>query len=251
MSRTKSAGWVTLLLVVLGGCGDDTGSENPTTQTNRVLLSQPRPDEVSTVIDQSRLAAEPGQEIPVDLLGVNLGSSEAPVKVIEFVDFGCGYCRRFQLETFPTVRAEFIETGMIEWKFLPFITGMFPNSPAVTEAAECALEQGPRLFEGFADRLWDRQSEWKGSSEPAALVRSWILELGGDEAGYDGCLGEDRRLGRVQNATALAGALGIRATPTFWVVGGGPIQGALPLEAFRQVFTAVYEQVTASTEPGV
>jgi len=239
-----------MLVVVLAGCGGDAGPENPTTETSRMLLSQPRPDEVSTVIDQSQLAAEPGQEIPVDLLGVNLGSSDAPVKVIEFVDFGCGYCRRFQLETFPTVRAEFIETGMLEWKFLPFVTGMFPNSPAVTEAAECALEQGPRLFAGFSDRLWDRQSEWKGSSDPAALARSWILELGGEEAGYDGCLEEERRLGRVQNATALAGALGIRATPTFWVVGGGPIQGALPLEAFRQVFTAVYEQVTASAEPG-
>ena len=61
---------------------------------------------------------------------------------------------------------------------------------------------------------------------------------------------DDRRLERVTSATAVAAQLGVRATPTFWIVGAGPIQGALPLEVFREIFTEAYGQLaSAPAEP--
>jgi protein-disulfide isomerase len=177
---------------------------------------------------------------------MNLGTVDAPVKVIEFVDFGCGFCRKFQLETFPALRAEFIETQMIEWKFMPFISGMFTNSAVVTEAAECALDQDARIFGALADRLWADQGAWKGSSEPEALVRGWATAFGADGAAFDQCMQDDRRLARVTSATALAAELGVRSTPTFWIVGAGPVQGALPLDIFRDLFRQVHAEVTGT-----
>jgi predicted DsbA family dithiol-disulfide isomerase len=55
---------------------------------------------------------------------------------------------------------------------------------------------------------------------------------------------DDTRMERVTSATALAAQLGVRATPTFWIVGAGPVQGALPLEVFREVFTQAHQQLT-------
>ena len=46
-------------------------------------------------------------------LGYNRGAVEAPLKVIEFSDFGCGFCRRFHQESFPTLKEQFIDTRMI------------------------------------------------------------------------------------------------------------------------------------------
>lgn len=241
MRRLNLLGWLTVS-AALFGCADE-ASRTGTTTTTSALLNQPRAADLATVIDTSRLArGEPG--LDVDQLGVNMGSVEAPVKVIEFVDFGCGFCRQFQIETFPTLRAEFIETGMVEWKFMPFVSGMFPNSEAVTLAAECALAVDARVFGAFTDRLWVRQAEWKRADDPAALARQWITETGADAAAYDGCLQDDARQERVRSATALAAELGVRSTPTFWIVGAGPVQGALPLGAFREIFTQFHRTLS-------
>jgi len=242
--------WVgaAILTLSVGACSGD-APEPSTTSTARALLSQPRPQELSTTFDANQLASgEP--TLSIEQLGVNVGSEEAPIKVIEFVDFGCGFCRQFQLESFPALRAEFIETNKIEWKLMPFITGIFPNSPAVTEAAECALDQSPRIFAALERRLWSEQREWKGSSDAAALVRGWALEVGADAAAYDACLGQGTRHERITSANEVASQLGVRATPTFWIVGAGPIQGALPLDSFRQIFTQIYDQVTADQANG-
>jgi protein-disulfide isomerase len=42
----------------------------------------------------------------------------------------------------------------------------------------------------------------------------------------------------------LARQVGVRGTPTFFVVGYQPLQGALPTEAFRQLLTMVYADAT-------
>jgi protein-disulfide isomerase len=241
MRRLKSAARVALLAAALWGCSGDAPAPR-TDATTRALLARPRPEELSTAFDAQRLASgEPA--LPIDLLGVNLGSDAAPLKVIEFVDYGCGFCRQFQIETFPALRAEFIETDKVEWKFLPFITDMFANSRAVTAAAECALEQSPRLFGLLSDRLWVQQRDWKGSSEPEGLVRGWFVEMGGDGTAYDACLASGAREDRITSANAVAAQLGVRATPTFWIVGAGPLQGALPLDAFREVFNQISAQL--------
>ena len=182
------------------------------------------------------------------MLGFNLGSVEAPVKVIEFSDFGCGYCRRFHQESFPALAEQFIATDMVEWKFLPFIAGMFENSLAVTEAAECTLEQDAVSYGAFGDMLWARQPEWKESGEPEAVARGWAADLGLDMGEYDSCLAEDRRMERVAGATVAAEQLGVRATPTFWIVGYGPLQGALPLEVFQGILGDIHQEVVTGQQ---
>ena len=241
MRRLKQIACMTFAGVAVLGCAEE--GPSGASDTTRALLAQPRAADVSTSVDPSRLA-DGDATLTVDLLGMNAGSPDAPVKVIEFVDFGCGFCRRFQLETFPSIRAEFIDTGMIEWKFLPFISGSFVNSPVVTEAAECVLDQDAALFGALEKRLWADQSEWKGSDEPEALVRRWATGVGANGEAFDACMRDDLRLDRMRSSTAFAAELGVRSTPTFWIVGGGPVQGALPLDVFRQLFNEVYEQVT-------
>ncbi|HSH76190.1 MAG TPA: thioredoxin domain-containing protein [Longimicrobiales bacterium] len=250
--RRGAAPAVALLLgsALLGGCGGGAGEaeQSGTESTTRSLLNPNTVGGPSTPISGDPALAGAPSRAYLPELGQNFGSADAPLKMVEFSDFGCGYCRRFHEETFPALRAEFIDTDQIEWKFMPFITGMFENSLVVTEAAECLLEQDVGLFEALSDRLWNRQPEWKGSAEPEGLVRSWADELGGDMDRFDSCLTEDRRLERVAGATVIAQQLGVRGTPTFWLVGFGPLQGALPLETFRGILGAVLEEVEAGAD---
>ena len=234
-------------VILLGGCAQDAPEAEGTDDTTRSLLSQARAGAISSpvpVVGESALA-DGAPMLPITELGFNLGSWDAPVKVIELSDFGCGYCRQFHQATFPGLREQFIDTGMVEWKFLPFVAGMFANSLAVSEVAECTLEQGAEPYKILTDRLWEGQAEWKTSSEPETIVRPWVAELEVDMAEFDRCLADDRRIDRIAAATAFARQAGVRATPTFLVLDYGPLQGALPLDVFQEFLTAVHEDRTA------
>jgi protein-disulfide isomerase len=192
----------------------------------------------------ANLPAGSGEDIDVASLGYNSGDPDSPVRVLEMSDYGCGYCRQFHVETFPTLLSEFIETGMVEWKFMPFITGMFDNSLAATEAAECALLQSHSVFDRLNERLWMDQTDWKRSGEPEVVVRAMAADAGADLAELDACLADDRQVDRIAGATRLAQTAGVRGTPTFFVFGYQPLQGALPTDAFREILTAVHAEAT-------
>lgn len=220
-----------------------------TSDLTRTLLAQPAGDGRSTPLASGPEGPAERPAIPLSEVGLNRGSPQAPVKVLELSDYGCGYCRQFHQETFPSLLEEFIETGMVEWKFVPFVTGMFENSPAATEAAECALAQSSERFEALNRRIWTDQSDWKRSGDPAPVLRGWADEAGLDMAAYDACVAGDERMERITASTALAREIGVRGTPTFVVLGYSPLQGALPLDAFRRVLHTVHAEATKPSGP--
>jgi protein-disulfide isomerase len=234
-------------LLVAGACSQEETAES-TDATTRSLLAQSVGGGVSapSPVDASTPDANP--RMPVAQVGFNRGAVEAPVKVVEMSDYGCGFCRQFHQETFPTLLTEFIETGMVEWKFVPFVTGMFENSPVATEAVECAYVQGEAAFEALNTRLWADQAEWKRSRDPGPVVRGWVSELGMDMEAFDACLANDDRIDRITAATELARQIGVRGTPTFIVIGYPPLQGALPLDTFREILRTVHAEAAGQGE---
>ena len=223
----------------LAGCGEpsDAGSSDATTRDLLASATQESPT------DRGRV---PAQEPTIDVavLGYDHGARSAPVRVVEMSDFGCGYCRQFHLETWPMILEKFVEPGKVEWKFLPFVTGMFKNSSSALHAAECSLEQDAELFLAVTDRFWTDQREWKGSTDPDPLLRGWVEDAGADMERFDSCLSENRRGERIAAANALTRQLGVRGTPTFFIIGYQPIQGALPAEDFENILNLVYTNAT-------
>ena len=219
-------------------------SDAPDTSATAAGLLGGVPRGSSSPMGRTDLPPGSGENIDVSTLGYNSGDPESPVRVLEMSDYGCGYCRQFHVETFPTLLSEFIESGMVEWKFMPFITGMFDNSLAATEAAECALLQGPEVFDRLNERLWADQADWKRSGEAEVVVRMMADDAGADLGELDACLADDRQMDRIAGATSLAQQAGVRGTPTFFIFGYQPLQGALPTEAFREILTAVHAEAT-------
>jgi len=250
--RSLSGAALTVLLA-LSACAEGADEELRTDDTSASLLASV-PSASQDVNGMSTGALPPGsprvaapqQEIDVATLGFDSGEDDAPIRVVEMSDYGCGYCRKFHLETWPVLLEEFVATGKVEWKFLPFVNGMFENSPAATTGAECVLEQGDALFIPMNESIWENQREWKSAGEPEPILRGWAEEVGADMDRYDSCVSEGRRDGRMAAANALSRQLGVRGTPTFFLVGYPPLQGALPTETFTQVLDMVYEEVTAN-----
>lgn len=176
--------------------------------------------------------AQQSQTLDLATLGHAEGAEGAPVTVYEFSDFGCRFCGLFSLHTYPELRREFVETGQVRWVSVPFVIGMFPNGEPAARAAECAAEQG-RYFP-MHQKLFETQSEWANDKKADRLFAGYAKEIGLDQARYASCYAENRGGARTANNTRAAQLFGINGTPTF-IVDGRMIQGALPLEQFREV----------------
>lgn len=212
-----------MLLAACGGGGGGGGTP-----------SQSAPPSMLSGEETGLPPADP--ELTIDEIGFDFGSRDAPIKVIEFSDFGCGYCRRFHNETFPTLMKEYIETGKVQWKYVTFVSGMFPNGKAAAFAGECAGEQG--LFEPMSALLYARQPEWKGESDPAEALEALAREAGADVGRYRECVAEDRPGARIRSGFLTGARLGVRGTPTF-MINGIPLVGAQPLQMWADIFTAI------------
>ena len=187
---------------------------------------------LASLVPLAARAQSRGAGISLAGVGHDLGGATASVFIVEFGDFGCSYCAKFNVETYPKIDSAYIKKGIVRWKMIPFVTGMFRNSREVTEAAECAAEQGG--FWKMHDHLYLRRKEWQASRDIRTLVTSYAKALNLDLTTFGRCVASPEIRRRVQRHDALAQQLGIRGTPIFFV-NSRSVPGAVPFEVFQQV----------------
>lgn len=235
---TASTGGVLAAILLLGSCARDRQRAVGDTAAGDVALADARPGAAP-----SNRAAEPAQRKVVvhgvDLTGVghDWGSIDAPIVVVEFSDFGCPYCARHAQQTFPSLEREFVATGKVFYKYVPFVMGMFPNGTQAARAAECAGEQ--EKFREMHDMLFARQTEWKRSLSPFPILTRYASRMGLDDERFRACYVKNvSHHPRTGTANDRAERLGVRVTPSF-VVDGRAVEGAVPLPQFRELLGAL------------
>ena len=158
------------------------------------------------------------------------GDPNAPVTMIEFSDFRCGYCGLFAAETLPQLRQEYIDTGKVLFAY-KHLAVLGPDSVRAAEASECAAEQNK--FWDFHNLVFTDQA-----ANHTPLTEDNLAELAGqvdlDAAAFSDCLTSGRYNDRVVLESQTVQSLGVRGTPGF-VVNGVYIPGAQPFEVFQQV----------------
>jgi protein-disulfide isomerase len=152
--------------------------------------------------------------------------------VVEFGDLGCSACAQFALETWPAIDEEFVQTGRVRWKVVPFVLGAFRNSKEATAAALCAAQQ--EAFWPMQDRLFHEQKRWSAPRDPRSVLRQLAVTVGVDSVRFERCYQDKETAKRIREFTKLAKQFSVDATPTF-LVGERRIRGALPISLFRQV----------------
>ena len=173
----------------------------------------------------------------VDLTGVGYdrGSPAAPVVMIDLSDFACPYCGEFSLTTYPAIEREYVKTGKVFFKYVPFVVGSFPHSAEATRVVECAAEQG--AFWPMVTHVYEGQGQWRRSGDAYAVLSGIAGAAGLDTARIASCYASRRTDVRTARASSIASDLGVRVTPSF-IVNERPVQGALPIEEFRKVIDA-------------
>ncbi|MFD9012933.1 DsbA family protein [Streptomyces sp. NPDC059552] len=156
-----------------------------------------------------------------------VGRADAPVVLIEYSDFKCGYCAKFARDTEPELVKKYVADGTlrIEWRNFPIFGA---ESEAAARAAWAAGQQD--RFEAFHAAAYADGSKDKGFAEPR------LVELA-REAGVPDLERFKADLAGEQAAAALKRdqeegyRIGVTSTPSF-LLNGRPIAGAQPLDTF-------------------
>jgi protein-disulfide isomerase len=186
----------------------------------------------------------PGQQSdPVEAR--SKGRPDAPVTVYEMSDFQCPYCRDFALHTMPVLDREYVQTGKVRLVYINLpLTQLHPHALAAAELAMCAARQ--RKFWPVHDLLFERQDGWAHVADARAV----LLALG-DSAGLDHgpllrCFRSEAPRAAIVADSLRAARAGAHSTPTFYIE-GGLLEGAAPVEVFRQVLDSIYQARSAGS----
>ncbi|MGO9624968.1 MAG: DsbA family protein [Steroidobacteraceae bacterium] len=158
---------------------------------------------------QAVVTLEPEREA-VDANGPERGPATAPVTIVEFSDFQCPYCARFEL-VLKTVMAKYPGKVRLVYRHLP-LSQIHPDAEKAAEAAICAGNQG-RFWE-----LHDLMFQDQGFLGADALKdKAKTLSL--DVPVFDECLDSGRALEALKYDEQAAEQLALSTTPTSFVNG--------------------------------
>lgn len=153
-----------------------------------------------------------------------LGPQDAPVLIVEFSDFQCGYCARFATETLNQILDTYGDQVRFVYRDFP-LTSMHPYAQKAAEATQCAYEQG-KYWE-YSDLLFQNQQALDVDS-----LKGYAQQLGLETGAFNECLDSGRYTSEVQNDLAQGQGYGVTGTPTFFI-NGRMLVGAKPFSDFQ------------------
>lgn len=153
------------------------------------------------------------------------GSPDASVKIIEFSDFSCPFCKQTE-STLKQVASKY--QGQVSLAYRDFPLGeLHPKAQMAAESARCAGEQGK--FWEYHDLLFKDQG---GFSREASLENARKLKL--DEKRFAACLDTGKYRPQIDQDIQDGIAAGVTGTPAFFV-NGVFLDGAQSVEAFERI----------------
>ncbi len=154
--------------------------------------------------------------------GPVVGPANAPITIVAWSDFNCGYCYRVQ---FTLDALERLYPGQIRWvhRVLP----LDEDRTEGIEASFAAHAQG--RFKPMSDRIYAI-----GGRVDRAGTELIARELGLDMVRFRAALDTGVYRAQIQADVKDAAVLGVTGTPTFFI-NGRPVHGNQPLRVFAEV----------------
>ncbi|GKS59777.1 hypothetical protein YTPLAS18_33040 [Nitrospira sp.] len=165
------------------------------------------------------------------------GNPNAPVTIIEYSDFTCGFCAKFFQETWPILQSRYIDTGKVRYYYRDFPRA--DQGPGVVGAlaSRCAGEQG--RFWQMHDRLFS-----PGADLEAGSLAQDAERLGLNSRKFLSCLRDGAYLDAIFADREEGRRWGFRGTPGFVILltqdmSGRQttpvtVPGAFPYEVFQE-----------------
>lgn len=97
----------------------------------------------------------------VELPEISMGNPDSAVTLYEYASFSCPVCKTFHETVMPQVKAQYIDTGLINFVYREAIHNR--EGLWATMLARCVE---PDRYFGIADVLYTQQDDWRGQATP-------------------------------------------------------------------------------------
>lgn len=157
---------------------------------------------------------------------VVMGSEDAPVTVIEYASFTCPHCANFHIQSWPTMKRDYVDTGKVRFIMREVYFDQFGLWGAMV--ARCG---GEERYYDVVDALLKNQGEWFGAhrgayeqTKNAGPIVDELMKIGRrvgmSNARMQECVTDvalrDRLIADFQDYSAKDN---IRSTPSFMING--------------------------------
>jgi protein-disulfide isomerase len=168
---------------------------------------------------------------PVSLPDMALGPATAAVTITEFASMTCPHCAAFNAETFPKIKAAYIDSGKVRYIFREFPLDI--KAAAGSMLARCiANGDAPKYF-AVTDMLFRQQNDWvvKNTTETLGRIGK---QAGMSQQQVETCLKDQALLDKIAADQKYASdVLKVDSTPTFFI-NGDRIKGETSFEEFQK-----------------
>ncbi|AOO80943.1 DsbA family protein [Bosea vaviloviae] len=158
-----------------------------------------------------------------------LGSADAKVTVIEYASLTCSHCAAFHQDTWPALKAKYIDTGKIR-----FTLREFPLDPLATAGFMLARCNGNDKYYPMTDMLFSQQKAWAFTDKPVDALSSMVKQAGFTQESFEACLKRQDIYDAVTQVKDRGAKAGVDATPTFFI-NGQKRSGALSIAEFDKI----------------
>jgi len=179
-----------------------------------------------------------GQNTPINLTSGSpvLGSTSAPITIVEFGDYQCEACYHWYHNTRADIIDNYIETGKVNLVFmdLPFLGR---DSITAAQATYCADDQG-KYWE-YHETLYNFQEAIDNGWASKDRLVSFAFNLNMNLDEFNDCMDSSKYAKRVKANYDESQRFGAEATPTFLIISPNgavkKITSAQPYSVFSKV----------------
>ena len=192
--------------------------------------------------------------IRVDDESMAVGDPDAPLVMVTFESYGCGWCGHFHNLTMPQVMEDWVDTGQLrlESRMMPYEERALPGAKAGAAAGlqDKYWELSEYLYPyiaGDGEPLFDREPtdeemaayhERQAEPQMLAYIESVADEVGLDYEQFLDDYASAEVTTSVDTDTQMGYAIGFTGTPAF-VVNGVPVGGYLSYDRMDDLLTNV------------
>ncbi|HET7628720.1 MAG TPA: thioredoxin domain-containing protein [Bacillales bacterium] len=169
-----------------------------------------------------------------------MGDPDAPVKIVEFGDYKCPVCKRFDEQIVSQLKKDYIDSGKAAYYFanFPIIQGSMPAALA----SESVYHRQPELFWQFHDALYANQGpedeDWATAERITKIGVTHVEGLNGDQLMKD--IQNETYKTAVEQDRQKALNLGLNSTPSVFV--NGERVAVTSYEALKAVIDQAYDK---------
>ncbi|MFB6242200.1 MAG: thioredoxin domain-containing protein [Candidatus Nanosalina sp.] len=188
-----------------------------------------------------------------------LGQKDAPVTIAYWGDYQCPFCKRFEQNTFPKLKENYISTGKVRLVFKDY-QFLGPDSKTAGVASECVWKQvknsNPKAFWNWHAEMYDKQDgENSGWGDKQDIIEMTKSIKGVDAQKLSTCMKNNRQkfLKEISQDQQEGSSAGITGTPGFVIYKTGAergtkLVGAQPYSRFKSVIRQVQSSDSGTQE---